>query len=224
MSLSFGGLRALTELDLQVAEREIVSVIGPNGAGKTTRLQRHHRHLQADRGRHALRRREHRRQAPAHDHPAGHRAHLPEPAPVPEHVGQGERQGGDLRPHQGVAARVDPAAAARAARGARGRRARRAGARLLRRAAEGLPLGPAGLRPLLRQPPAAGDRARDGDPAAAAAARRAGGRDEPQRDPRGDRADRPPARRARPHDPGDRARHARRRGDLRPRRRARPRR
>jgi branched-chain amino acid transport system ATP-binding protein len=36
LSLSFGGLRALTELDLQVAEREIVSVIGPNGAGKTT--------------------------------------------------------------------------------------------------------------------------------------------------------------------------------------------
>ena len=36
LSLSFGGLSALTELDLQVAEREIVSVIGPNGAGKTT--------------------------------------------------------------------------------------------------------------------------------------------------------------------------------------------
>jgi len=36
LSLSFGGLKALTELDLQVAEREIVSVIGPNGAGKTT--------------------------------------------------------------------------------------------------------------------------------------------------------------------------------------------
>jgi branched-chain amino acid transport system ATP-binding protein len=36
LSLSFGGLRALSELDLQVAEREVVSVIGPNGAGKTT--------------------------------------------------------------------------------------------------------------------------------------------------------------------------------------------
>jgi branched-chain amino acid transport system ATP-binding protein len=36
LSLFFGGLRALNELDLQVAEREIVSVIGPNGAGKTT--------------------------------------------------------------------------------------------------------------------------------------------------------------------------------------------
>ena len=36
LSLSFGGLRALSELDLEVADREIVSLIGPNGAGKTT--------------------------------------------------------------------------------------------------------------------------------------------------------------------------------------------
>ena len=36
LSLSFGGLRALSQLDLQVREREVVSVIGPNGAGKTT--------------------------------------------------------------------------------------------------------------------------------------------------------------------------------------------
>ncbi len=36
LSLWFGGLRALSELDLQVDDREIVSVIGPNGAGKST--------------------------------------------------------------------------------------------------------------------------------------------------------------------------------------------
>jgi ABC-type branched-subunit amino acid transport system ATPase component len=36
VSLAFGGLRVLTELDLSVEEGEIVSVIGPNGAGKTT--------------------------------------------------------------------------------------------------------------------------------------------------------------------------------------------
>jgi ABC-type branched-subunit amino acid transport system ATPase component len=36
VSLSFGGLRALSDLDLEVDQREIVSVIGPNGAGKTT--------------------------------------------------------------------------------------------------------------------------------------------------------------------------------------------
>ncbi len=36
VSLTFGGLKALWELDLHVDEREIVSVIGPNGAGKST--------------------------------------------------------------------------------------------------------------------------------------------------------------------------------------------
>jgi branched-chain amino acid transport system ATP-binding protein len=33
---SFGGLRAVGNLDLDVGEGEVVSVIGPNGAGKTT--------------------------------------------------------------------------------------------------------------------------------------------------------------------------------------------
>jgi branched-chain amino acid transport system ATP-binding protein len=36
VSISFGGLRCVNDLDLVVNEREIVSVIGPNGAGKTT--------------------------------------------------------------------------------------------------------------------------------------------------------------------------------------------
>jgi ABC-type branched-subunit amino acid transport system ATPase component len=36
VSLSFGGLRVVSELDLTVGESEIVSLIGPNGAGKTT--------------------------------------------------------------------------------------------------------------------------------------------------------------------------------------------
>ena len=36
VSMSFGGLTVISNLDLDVAEGEIVSVIGPNGAGKTT--------------------------------------------------------------------------------------------------------------------------------------------------------------------------------------------
>jgi ABC-type branched-subunit amino acid transport system ATPase component len=36
VTLHFGGLRVIDNLDLVVGENEIVSVIGPNGAGKTT--------------------------------------------------------------------------------------------------------------------------------------------------------------------------------------------
>jgi branched-chain amino acid transport system ATP-binding protein len=36
VSLAFGGLKVVSELDLHVDRGEVVSVIGPNGAGKTT--------------------------------------------------------------------------------------------------------------------------------------------------------------------------------------------
>ena len=36
VSLSFGGLRVIDDLEVQVGKNEIVSLIGPNGAGKTT--------------------------------------------------------------------------------------------------------------------------------------------------------------------------------------------
>jgi branched-chain amino acid transport system ATP-binding protein len=36
LSLSFGGLKALSELDISVDQGEVVSIIGPNGAGKSS--------------------------------------------------------------------------------------------------------------------------------------------------------------------------------------------
>src|SRR6201995_6138473 len=36
LGIHFGGLKALSGLDLAVGDQEIVSIIGPNGAGKTT--------------------------------------------------------------------------------------------------------------------------------------------------------------------------------------------
>ena len=36
MSVSFGGVRAVTEVDLDIQQGELVGLIGPNGAGKTT--------------------------------------------------------------------------------------------------------------------------------------------------------------------------------------------
>ncbi|WP_286864724.1 ATP-binding cassette domain-containing protein, partial [Herbaspirillum sp. UBA812] len=36
ISLSFGGVKALTDISFDVREHEIRAIIGPNGAGKTT--------------------------------------------------------------------------------------------------------------------------------------------------------------------------------------------
>ncbi|HEY86592.1 MAG TPA: ATP-binding cassette domain-containing protein, partial [Dehalococcoidia bacterium] len=38
LSLSFGGIRALNDVSLEVREHEILAIIGPNGAGKTCLL------------------------------------------------------------------------------------------------------------------------------------------------------------------------------------------
>src|SRR4029077_6053658 len=36
VSIRFGGLTAVSELDLQIGTHELIGLIGPNGAGKTT--------------------------------------------------------------------------------------------------------------------------------------------------------------------------------------------
>ena len=47
----FGGLIAVSSVDLEVNEKEIVSLIGPNGAGKTTLFAMVAGFLKADEGR-----------------------------------------------------------------------------------------------------------------------------------------------------------------------------
>jgi branched-chain amino acid transport system ATP-binding protein len=36
LTVQFGGIKALTDVDFEMEEKEILSIIGPNGAGKTT--------------------------------------------------------------------------------------------------------------------------------------------------------------------------------------------
>ena len=86
VSMAFGGLKVVDDLDLHVDEGEIVSVIGPNGAGKTTLFNLITGVYAADRRRHRLRRLEHHGPRAAPDHAARHRAHVPDPAAVPQHV------------------------------------------------------------------------------------------------------------------------------------------
>lgn len=54
LHLSFGGVRALIDVGVEVREGEILSIIGPNGAVKTCILQLHKRILSPSGGRHLL--------------------------------------------------------------------------------------------------------------------------------------------------------------------------
>ncbi|MCG2765398.1 MAG: ABC transporter ATP-binding protein [Desulfarculaceae bacterium] len=50
ISKSFGGLSAVSEVDLVIGKEELVSIIGPNGAGKSTLFNLITGHIRPDRG------------------------------------------------------------------------------------------------------------------------------------------------------------------------------
>ncbi len=50
ISISFGGLRALNQVDFEVNQGEVFSIIGPNGAGKTTIFNCINRYYDLDEG------------------------------------------------------------------------------------------------------------------------------------------------------------------------------
>ena len=51
ISLSFGGVKALTDVSFDIAKGEIRAIIGPNGAGKSSMLNVHQRLLPPAAGR-----------------------------------------------------------------------------------------------------------------------------------------------------------------------------
>src|ERR671914_1520768 len=174
-------------------------------------------HLRA----HQLRRQERDRPPPRPDHEGRDGADLPEHPLVRDDDRARERDGRPELAHGLRAVRLDPQAAGRAPRGERGRGegARDAGLRRDR----GEPVRADVGEPLLRRPAPARDRPRARLGAEAAPARRADRRDEPAGVRGADRLHEEGARRARSHDPADRARHAGHHGGVRVHHRARPR-
>ena len=118
VSKAFGGLLVIAGLDFHVDEHEIVSVIGPNGAGKTTLFNIVTGVYQPDKGEILFEGESIVGLAAVQDHAAWHRPHVPEPAALPEHVRERERDGGRIRSHQGGRRPIDTAYAGHAQRGA----------------------------------------------------------------------------------------------------------
>ncbi len=77
LSVSYGGLHALEDVSLEVAEGEFVTIVGPNGAGKTTLMKAVSGSIRGTTGRLEFRGRD-MTSLPAHQRAALGIAHVPE--------------------------------------------------------------------------------------------------------------------------------------------------
>ena len=112
----FGGLYALSGLDMEVRRGEIVSVIGPNGAGKSTLFNVITGIYEPDDGDILLLGLEHRGAAAPPGREARDREDVPERPALREHDDPRERDGGPALPERGRRVRVDRPHTRRSAR------------------------------------------------------------------------------------------------------------
>ena len=85
MSLSFGGVQALSDVSFDIRKGEIRAIIGPNGAGKTSMLNVINGFYQPQHGRITFKGETREQDAALRGRARRHRAHLPERRAVQGH-------------------------------------------------------------------------------------------------------------------------------------------
>ncbi len=93
VTMMFGGLKALSDINLHIDEGEIVALIGPNGAGKTTFFNLLTGIYKATEGAMTFNGTDLGGLKPHEICSLGHRPHVPEHPPVREHDHARERHG-----------------------------------------------------------------------------------------------------------------------------------
>ncbi len=86
VTLSFGGVKAITNISFDVRKGEIRAIIGPNGAGKTSMLNVINGFYTPQEGKITFRGKERKSMKPARGGRSGHCPHLPERGAVQGHV------------------------------------------------------------------------------------------------------------------------------------------
>ena len=107
--LRFGGIVALDDVSLDVAEGTIVGLIGPNGAGKTTAFNAITGLYRLESGNVAFDGRSLRRTPPSRMVQARHRAHVPERRDLPDDDRARERPRRRAHRHRASSARATAA-------------------------------------------------------------------------------------------------------------------